>query len=122
MEDTQNNQPPTQQAPAPEPVVTQPSPTTQPTPPVNPQSKSSKNTFIIVFLIILALITAALFFLTSNRQKPTPAQAPVMIVPTQAAAPSPTVGSLEEQEVEQVDITDTSPTDFPQVEKEIEQL
>lgn len=103
----------------------QPLPTTPTQPlqqPVGQQMKNgNKTTYLIIFLILLALITAMLLFLTTNDQKTTQIQSST--TPTQVLSPSPsTTDSPEEQEVNKINIEDTSPTDFPQVEKEIQSL
>lgn len=108
--------PTTQSAPAQTgaPVPPMPTPTEQ-------QSKKGTKAFLIIFLLVLALITAVMFFLMGNNRNSAQPQTPVMTIPTQAPSPT-TSGSAEEQEVEEVDVTDTAPTDFPPVENDVKGL
>ena len=107
------------------PPVTDANPANQQAPAANTSvpGNNSKKKFFIVFLIIFLLITAMMIFLMMNNKNTTPIEAPVTTIPTQApsSAPSPS-SSIEEQEVNSIDIEDTSPTEFPDIEKDIQSL
>ncbi len=58
-----------------------------------------------------------------NNQNSTKAVVPILNTPTQTPLTTPTAtGSAEEQEVQDVDIEDPSPTEFPAVESDIQGL
>lgn len=122
MEDTQSQtQPQTTEQ-----TVTQPvqSNTTAPTQPLVPNSpKSSNRTFTIALLVAVLLIIAVIAFmlLTRSSTPTTLNPGPIQTTPALEVSPAST-GSAEEQEVEQIDVTDTSPTDFPQLEQEVDSL
>lgn len=85
------------------------------------QPRSNKS-LLVVILVILVAITAMIFFLmTNNRNANTNQQASSIPTQTPVASP-PSTGTSDEKAVEQVDVTDTAPTDFPPVEKDVQGL
>ncbi len=102
----------------------------QPTPPVTSQqqpsavqqSKNNKNLYV-VFIVVLILAAGMVFYIITNNRNPVSNQAQNSSIPTQPPVVSPiSTGSAEEKEVEQVDVIDTAPTDFPEVEKDVQGL
>lgn len=124
MEDIQN-QSTTPQQPAQQPPAQPAQPTTaqpvQATPSDTP--KNNNKTFLIILIIVIVLVLTAVAFMlfTRNNAPTTLNPGPIQTLPTTVVSPAST-SSPEEQEVEQVDITDTAPTDFPQLEEEVQGL
>ncbi len=121
MEDTQNQTP---QQPTEQPVTQPAQPNNAaPTQPVAPNQPKSSRSFTIALIVVVLLIVAVITFVfLSRRTEPaTLNPGPVQITPTIEVSPT-TASSAEEQEVEQVDVTDTVPTDIPPVKNEIQGL
>jgi hypothetical protein len=125
MEDIQNQSAAPQQA-AQQPPAQPVQPTTaqpvQATPLDTP--KNNNKTFLIILIIVIVLVLTALAFMlfTRNNTATTLNPGPIQTLPTTVVSPAASTSSPEEQEVEQVDITDTAPTDFPQLEEEVQGL
>lgn len=97
--------------------ITQSDPST-PNPAESKPQSNNKSFYVILFVLLLLALGVIAFIMSGNRTNTAIPQNNVS-VPTQV--PSPTL-SVEEKEVEAVDIEDTAPTGLAEVEKDLQAL
>ena len=89
---------------------------------MTPEPKKSNKMALILVIVVLVLVAGMGFYLLSGK-KSSPTLTQSQITPIQEATViTPTPATVEEQEVDQVDVNDTAPTEIPQVEKDVQGL
>ena len=102
------------------PTTPNPEPTTQGHDSTPQQPQKSNKTLLLIAAGVIVLVTGMLFFITTQNKKTAPNSAPTtVVVPTQVPVLTQTP---EEQEIESIDVGAPEPTDFVEVEKDIQSL